>query len=444
MTRWIALSLGTLALLVSQAEAEVLARFRGDFTEVEPPAGWQYLWNAEGEMGLAAAYAPLAWSDDARAFTAGKGKLPQPQPAAFLALRGTGGHPGRGAKQAPNTADRYVIAAYTIPAGKAGIAWVSDGEILRGPIPGSETTTVAQTVQLRVYLNDDLKHTATINANAEPTPFVVNLGHVTGGETVYVAVGPDGHDINDGFGFDFRVAVLPAGEQPQATPSLSIVPEDPGKPSLRRDKRGEPDPKFMTAHEEMLSRLRKTPEAQVVFLGDSIMAGWAHAGRSVWDRQFASLKPLNLGVAGDQTQHVLWRIDNGELEGLTPRVVVLLIGTNNTGRYGGIEIAHGVEAVVKRLREKLPNATIVLTGIFPRSEKPTDQVRAKVKLANDRIAQLADGRAVHYVDIADKLLQPDGTISRDLMPDFLHLTTPAYQAWADAILPLIESSISRK
>lgn len=443
MTRLFA-SLGLLISLgATTADAEVLARYRGDFAPAKPAVGWQYLWNAKGEIGASANYEPLKWSEDQKLYAPATGKLPNPPPAAFLAMRGYGGHPGRGATQSPNTVDRYAIAAFTIPAGKAGIAWVTDGQVLRESRKSSETQTTAETLQLRVYLNDQLKHTAALSAGLQPTPFSVNLGNVTGGETVYVAIGPDGHDLTDGFQLDFRVAVLSPGQQPEPMPaSLSIVPEDTGLPSLRRDKRGEPDPKFTKAHGEMLVRVKQTPDAQVVFLGDSITAGWAHAGKPVWDGAIAPLKPLNLGVAGDQTQHVLWRMANGELDGLHPKAIVLLIGTNNTGRYGGLEIAHGVEAIVKRLRERFPDTTIVLTAIFPRGEKPTDPARAKIATANEWIAKLAADKMVRFIDIGPKLLQQDGTIAKEIMPDFLHLAEPAYQAWADAVVPLIKSAIA--
>ncbi|HEV7298146.1 MAG TPA: GDSL-type esterase/lipase family protein [Tepidisphaeraceae bacterium] len=433
-----ALSLAT----ASAAEAEVLARYRGDFEPKQPAAGWAYLWNAKGEIGSAKSYEPLKWTEDQKTYAPTDEKLPAPAPAAYLAMRQWGGHPGRGATQTPNKVDRYAIAAYTIPAGKTGVAWVTDGQLLRDARKTSETSTTAETVQLRIYLNDQLKQQDTFKSTEQPSTFSVNLGNVTGGETIYVAVGPDGHDLTDGYSYDFRIAVLPVGEQPGETPSaLSIVPEDPGVASPRTDKRGEVDPKWMKSHQDLLDRAKNTADAQVVFLGDSITAAWGSAGKTVWENTLKPLRPLNLGIGGDQTQHVLWRIDNGALDGLNPKAVVLLIGTNNTGRYAALEVAHGVEAVVKRLREKLPDAQIILTGIFPRSAKPTDAVRGKVTLANEWIAKLADGKAIHYVDITQQLLEPDGTISKETMPDYLHLATPAYQKWADAVVPLIKSAI---
>lgn len=171
----------------------------------------------------------------------------------------------------------------------------------------------------------------------------------------------------------------------------------------------------------------------VVFLGDSITAGWNNAGKAVWAGTYAPLKAANFGIGGDRTEHVLWRLQNGNLDGLSPKALVLMIGTNNTGRDSAPQIAEGVTAVVNEIRARTPETKIMLLGIFPRGEKPDMPVRAKIAQVNEVLAKLDDGQKVFFLDIGSKFTQPDGTLTKAIMPDFLHLSPAGYQIWADAI-----------
>ncbi|MEO6569304.1 MAG: GDSL-type esterase/lipase family protein, partial [Opitutaceae bacterium] len=170
------------------------------------------------------------------------------------------------------------------------------------------------------------------------------------------------------------------------------------------------------------------------------------AGKALWDEHFAPLRAANFGISADRTQHVLWRIQNGELEGIKPRVVVLMIGTNNTGlerdnttrRNTVAETAEGVTAVAKALRSKLPETKILLLAIFPRGEVGSLN-RTEVQEVNAVIAKLHDGKFVHFLDITQKFLWPDGTLPKDIMPDLLHPSEIGYAIWAAAIkAPLAE------
>ena len=175
-------------------------------------------------------------------------------------------------------------------------------------------------------------------------------------------------------------------------------------------------------------------KAQVIFIGDSITQGWEGAGKEVWAENFEKYNPINLGIGGDRTQHVLWRLDNGNLEGLKPKAAVVMIGTNNSnGEDNTVEqIADGVTAIVEKLREKLPETKILLIPIFPRGENPNPQ-RGKILQVNQIIQKLAGGRNVLWVDFGHKFINESGQIPRALMPDFLHLSPEAYQIWADSI-----------
>jgi lysophospholipase L1-like esterase len=190
-------------------------------------------------------------------------------------------------------------------------------------------------------------------------------------------------------------------------------------------------------HEGFLKRA-KQGNVDLLFLGDSITQGWAN--NEVWKRFYEPRKPANFGIGGDQTQHVLWRIQNGELDGIDPKVVVLMIGTNNASSATADDIAQGVTAIVKELRERLPKAKILLLGVFPRGEKP-NSTREKLQAVNATIAKLDDGSHVKFLDIGRSFLNEDGTISKEIMPDYLHLSSKGYRIWGDAMEPTLWSML---
>lgn len=188
--------------------------------------------------------------------------------------------------------------------------------------------------------------------------------------------------------------------------------------------------------------MTKSGGLEVVFIGDSITQGWEGAGKDQWEKRLAPLKAGNFGFSGDRTEHVLWRLDNGEIVGLTPKVAVIMIGTNNLGHAAARQTpestAKGVEKIVQKLREKLPDTQILLLGIFPRSEQPSDPLRVKVRETNELLKKMAqDQPKVRFVDIGEKFLQEDGILSKEVMPDMLHLSPRGYEIWADAVEPLI-------
>ena len=209
---------------------------------------------------------------------------------------------------------------------------------------------------------------------------------------------------------------------------------------------GPRDANWVKRHEGFVA-LAKQGGVDVLFLGDSITDFWRNRGKAVWEKNYGALHAANFGISGDRTQHVLWRMANGELDGIAPRVVVLMIGTNNTGfeadkvtpRNTPAEAAEGVKAIVRGLRAKLPAAKILLLAVFPRGEKPDNPQRLQVAAINALVAKLDDGRTVHYLDIGPKFLAADGTLPKALMPDFQHPNEKGYEIWAAAIeAPLAE------
>ena len=177
-------------------------------------------------------------------------------------------------------------------------------------------------------------------------------------------------------------------------------------------------------------------KAQVIFIGDSITQGWEGAGKEVWTKYYARRNAVNLGIGGDRTQHVLWRLENGNLQGLQPKAAVVMIGTNNSnGEDNTVEqIAAGVGAIVQKLRTALPDTTVLLIPIFPRGENPNPQ-RGKNQQVNQILQKWVDGKMVLWVDFGHKYLDPAGVIPGRLMPDFLHLSEAGYQVWAESLEP---------
>ena len=177
-------------------------------------------------------------------------------------------------------------------------------------------------------------------------------------------------------------------------------------------------------------------KADLIFVGDSITQGWEGNGKEVWAKYYAHRHALNPGIGSDHTQHVLWRLDHGNLEGLHPKVAVVLIGVNNIPDENNTPrmVLEGVTAVVKKLRDKLPETKVLLLGIFPFREDFNLQ-RAKALQVNQALHKLDDGKSVHFLDFGHLLIQPDGKISKDMMRDFLHLSPTGYRLWAEAMEP---------
>jgi lysophospholipase L1-like esterase len=188
-------------------------------------------------------------------------------------------------------------------------------------------------------------------------------------------------------------------------------------------------------------KIAKKGGVEVVFLGDSITQGWGN--NKTWQKHFTPLKAANFGISGDQTGHVLWRItEGGELDSITPKVAVVMIGTNNAGRDSAEQIAEGITLIVKTIHKKTPTTRVLLLAVFPRDEKPGTPTRTKLAEINKTIAKLDDGgKTVKYLDIGEKFLDNEGTLSKDIMPDFLHLSARGYEIWAEAITPTLQEML---
>jgi len=195
-------------------------------------------------------------------------------------------------------------------------------------------------------------------------------------------------------------------------------------------------PFFRQKHEANVA-VAKEGKAELLFLGDSITDFWRNengpfAGKPVFEKHFGKWKVANFGIAGDTTQGVLYRLQHGEGEGFSPKAVMLMIGTNNTGSHTAPEIAEGIGAVVLELRKRFPQAKILLLAVFPRGNAD-DPVRGKINEINESIAKLNDGKQVFYLDIGAKFLDSNRNIPQDVMSDRLHPSAKGYEIWAEAV-----------
>jgi lysophospholipase L1-like esterase len=194
------------------------------------------------------------------------------------------------------------------------------------------------------------------------------------------------------------------------------------------------DTNWVSLHESFVKETQKGG-IDILFMGDSITDRWRTKGLKVWNKYYAPRHAANYGIGGDHTQNVLWRIENGELgEHLKPKVVVLMIGTNNSNSDPADSISEAVEKIIGAIRAKSPASKILLLAIFPRNtpgDKP--EQTDKIKRVNARIAKLDDGKTVRFLNINDKFLGADGKVHKDVMPDFLHLNEKGYQIWAESM-----------
>lgn len=199
------------------------------------------------------------------------------------------------------------------------------------------------------------------------------------------------------------------------------------------------DPKLTDHHRLLAEAAKRKGDVDVLFIGDSITAGWlTKNGLPVWQKNYVPQKAFNLGVSGDKVENVLWRMENGELEGLSPKVIVLLIGVNNIGRNRTPPdvLAAGIGNLINSIHARTPESKFLLLGIFP-SWEPASEARKIEAAVNGILAKFDNGKTIRFLDFGRKFLSPDGTISKEVMYDKLHLTTLGYEIWAASMNGLL-------
>jgi lysophospholipase L1-like esterase len=224
------------------------------------------------------------------------------------------------------------------------------------------------------------------------------------------------------------VLFIPALLAAQAPAAQGGPPRGAGGPPSPAN---QPLPRDDARHKGFLE-IAKAGNIDLLFVGDSITDWFANprggnpaTGRNVWDASFGSMKPANFGIAGDTTQGVLWRMQNGELEGFKSKLIV-----------------DGDRLIVEEFKKRQPQAKVLVLGVFPRNNNrqpdQTPAIRATIQEINSKLAKLADNKQVFYMDIGGKFLTSDGTLTTEVMPDGLHPSEKGYQIWADAILPRVK------
>jgi lysophospholipase L1-like esterase len=227
------------------------------------------------------------------------------------------------------------------------------------------------------------------------------------------------------------ITCLAAGTLHAAEPSAKPTPE--------------PTPyKFlsMKRHDEFL-KIAKAGNVGLVFFGDSITDFWRRGeNKAVWDKYFGEFKPANFGIGGDTTQGVLWRIQNGELEGIHPKLVVLNIGTNNNHETPELTAAR-IKEIIGEIQTRSPGTRILLMGIFPKSGS-ADRFRLRNSKVNEIISTYGfpdDPKRVIYIDIGAKFLNPDQSVNKELLPDTLHPNAKGFEVWAESIIETVRQQM---
>jgi len=200
---------------------------------------------------------------------------------------------------------------------------------------------------------------------------------------------------------------------------------------------------WTTRHESFNKRIKKG-NVDLIFLGDSITHGWEKKGKEVWKKYYTKRNAVNLGIGGDRTGHVLWRLDNGNIKDISPKLAVIMIGTNNAGSETSSQIADGIEAIVMKLRKQLPETKVLILGIFPRGPNKEDKRRLVNEGANEIVKKLADDKMVFYLDLGKNFLEKDGTLTKEIMPDLLHLSVKGYNIWAESMEPSVVKLMGEK
>lgn len=239
------------------------------------------------------------------------------------------------------------------------------------------------------------------------------------------------------------IAAVPVAPAADGNPRPLVFHPNPVDAAAPQSKPWRPDV-FQQKHEAILARLREGPVG-VAFVGDSITERWKEAP-AAW-AEFAPFAPANLGVGGDSTQHVIWRLEHGELDGYRARVFVLMIGTNNTAGHTAPQIAAGIRRIIDLIQARQPQAKVLLLGIFPRGVRHQDDglyddavMRMRtIRAVNATLATWDNGTTIRYLDLGDRFTGPDGQVREDLLPDHLHPGPAGCKVWADAMLPLLRA-----
>ncbi len=203
------------------------------------------------------------------------------------------------------------------------------------------------------------------------------------------------------------------------------------------------------AHQQLLEKVQQG-KIDIYFVGDSITRRWGATDYPQflehWRKCFHGWNAANFGWGGDTTQNILWRLENGELQGVSPKVFVVLAGTNNISRRTRVEdasvIAEGIGMIVDRCRKASPDATVLLMAILPREDQPN--ANEVIDAVNEKLLKIADGKSVKFININEQLMDSNRKLKPGYFPDKLHPSLDVYEIWAAAISPVLEEVLGPK
>ncbi len=204
---------------------------------------------------------------------------------------------------------------------------------------------------------------------------------------------------------------------------------------------------WQNRHKQKLAALEKVKgSVDLLWIGDSITHSWEGRGKKVFQEFYGKRKAFNIGYSGDRTEHVIWRLQNGEVEGISPKLVVMMIGTNNTGhRQDKPEnTAAGIKSILAEISKRLPESKVLLLGVFPRDQKKDGRLRKINDGINAIIKDYADDKSVYFLDIGEKFLDKDGNLPKSIMPDALHPNEAGYKIWAESIEAKVKELMGEK
>jgi len=201
-----------------------------------------------------------------------------------------------------------------------------------------------------------------------------------------------------------------------------------------------PDQWWIDRHESYVQNSVNNRDIPILFYGDSITEGWGGPGRETFDRVYAPLGVANYGIGGDRTEHLIWRMNYGEVSGLSPKLCVLKIGTNNIGANSEQDIAQGIQTVMNTLKFHMPNIKILLLGILPRFNAEQTAMTDRI---NNYIKGADNGNDIRWFDMRDTFYLGDGQFATELYdPDMLHLSSAGYAKWAEVMNPIFTEMLN--
>jgi beta-glucosidase len=401
-------------------ESKIIAVYGNAASVKNPPPGWSFMWNANGPIGDSNGYLPLSYDDKSKMYgvinASGTLMADRPNNGRYLDIISLRDKDG---------VARFYIASYTMQTDSTGEIWINNGNI--------RNKFFAKGTMLEIYLNNKLQFTEQIKQDRFARLFQKNLGKLKKGDAITVAVGPGEKSDKGGGRLHFIIEEYPAGQKPGEPVNIISPPITAAEPQRGTD--GKIDKGYSDKHKAQCAEVL-TNNPELVFAGDSITARWP---MELLRDKFGKYRPVNLGIGGDWVQNVRWRIRNGVLDQVHPKVFVVMIGTNNiSGGFTTDEIVEGIGLLIKDIYEKAPGSKILLYGIFPRGAGLKDQKHEMIRQINAKLALMADNKKIFYMDIGDKLVEPDGSISTEMMKDRLHIGLKGYKIWEASLTPVID------